>query len=89
MADCEQFTVTVKDVDQTLQKVQDAVKKNGGTFKGDKTKGSFSASGKIAWVKSWSVKGEYTVSGNKISIKNTVDGLSCSTVSGEIQDWFK
>jgi hypothetical protein len=89
MAECESFSVTVKDVDETLKKVQDAVKKNGGTFTGDKTKGSFSAKGTVAWVKDWSVKGEYTVSGNKITIKNTVDGLSCSTVSGRIQDWFK
>jgi hypothetical protein len=27
----------------SVEKVEDAVKKNGGTFKGDKTKGSFNA----------------------------------------------
>jgi hypothetical protein len=88
MSECEQFSVTVKDVDETLQVVQDAIKKNGGTFKGDNTKGSFSASGKAMWI-NWKVDGEYTVSGNKITIKNSVDGLSCGVVASKIKDWFK
>jgi len=89
MSECSSFTITVKDVPATVKKVKDLVTKNGGTFNGDETGGTYKFTGKVKIVfteSSYTITGKYTVAGNKVTITNTVDGLpSCNQVADKMK----
>jgi hypothetical protein len=82
MADCEQFSVTVKDVPKAIDAVKKKVQEFGGSVSGNEKAGSFS------FTKMFSkISGTYTVDGNKITIKTAIDGgvVSCNKFMAEIQ----
>ena len=82
---CSPFTITVKgEWEKIIKEVKRLAKENDVEFKGDATKGSFINKAK-------DVKGTYTISGQKITMK-TEEKMwigTCADVQTEFHKWFK
>ncbi len=93
MPNCSPFTVKVKDVSKAVKKARDAFKKEGGTFKGDDTKGTYKMNGKVTFFGKYTLEGSYSVSGKDVTIKNklTADSpkvVTCKRAEEKMREYF-
>jgi len=94
MASCKPFKVKVRDVKKAVKQVNDAVKKAGGTFKGDEKGGSYKVADSHWIAGKFTIEGEYTVKDTEISISNKLtaekpDMVTCDKVEEKVREWLK
>lgn len=87
MSGCSPFQIQIRDnIDDALARVQQAAAGSGVSFSGNTQQGSFSGRG---------VAGNYTVSGNVVTIQVTQLGFpasmihNCSSIETEVRKFFQ
>ena len=93
----------MKDVKEALKTVNDAIKKEGGSIKGDETKGTYDFSGDAGdttvlgmkiHIGKFTIKRSYSVDKNNITITNDITAespnlVTCKEVEKKMRAWLK